>query len=333
MALWTDIIEPAELTGYMRASLEDYEISQGSLAQWLPNETVPDISARFWKGEAGLVDEARFRSYDAEIEIGGGAKEERVTIDLPAVGLKNVVSEYRQLKLRNAPEEAMRNSILKEADRIVHGVADRIERTRGVVLNTGRATISQSNFKIDDDFGRDSALTLTAPALWSETDTDALGQLDTWRQLYVDKNGEEPGAILMSRRALSALSRLAQFKPVLSGTGQRPATQADVLALLDAYGLPPVSLYNRRTKTGPVLPDDRVLMLPSAGANQLGATYWGETLSSAEETYGIAVEDAPGLVAAVYRGEQPPHIAEVLCDAIALPVLANANLSLSAKVL
>lgn len=333
MALWTDVIEPAELTGYMRASLEDYEQTRGSLSQWLPNVPVPDISVRFWKGDSGLVDEARFRSYDAEIEVGGGAKEERVTIDLPAVGLKNPVSEYRQLKLRNSPEEVMRNSILSEADRIVHGVADRLERTRGVVLSTGKATVSQSNFKISDDFGRDAALTLTAPALWSVAGTDALGQLDAWRQLFVDKNGEEPGAILMSRRALSALSRLDQFKPVLSGAGQRPATPEDVRVILSAYGLPDVTVYDRRTKSGPVLSDDTVLMLPAVGESQLGATFWGETLSAAEESYGIPVEDAPGLVAAVVRGDEPPHIAEVLCDAIALPVLANANLSLAAKVL
>ena len=35
----------------------------------------------------------------------------------------------------------------------------------------------------------------------------------------------------------------------------------------------------------------------------------------------------------VYRGEKPPMIAEVVGDAIALPVLANANLSLAMKVL
>lgn len=335
MALWTDIIEPAELTGYMRASLEDYEASKGSLARWLPNETINDTAARFYRGQAGLVDEARYRSYDAEIEIGGGEQIQRVTIELPAVGLKNPVSEYRQLRMRNASDEALRNVILREADRVVHGVADRVERTRGVVLNTGKATISQSNFVTDDDFGRDAALTITAPALWSVGATDALGQLDTWRQLYVAKNGEEPGSLLMSRRALTSLARLDQFKPVLSGSGSRPATQADVLALLDAAGLPPVVTYDRSTKSGKVIPDTQVLLLPAADATdtQLGATYWGETLAAMDEQYSIPVEDAPGLVAGVYRGEQPPMIAEVLCDAICLPVLANANLSMSVKVL
>ena len=54
MGLWTDLITPAELTGYARAALEDYERSKGTLARWLPNDTVPDIVARFVTGAAGL---------------------------------------------------------------------------------------------------------------------------------------------------------------------------------------------------------------------------------------------------------------------------------------
>ncbi len=43
--------------------------------------------------------------------------------------------------------------------------------------------------------------------------------------------------------------------------------------------------------------------------------------------------EQPGLVTGVWRNPKPPMIAEVIADAIALPVLANANLSLAAKVL
>ena len=45
--LWTDIIDPADLTGYARESLADYERRQGSLAVFLPNREVADIVARF----------------------------------------------------------------------------------------------------------------------------------------------------------------------------------------------------------------------------------------------------------------------------------------------
>ena len=57
--LWTDIINPAELTGYARASLNDYEAKKGTLARWLPNKEVGDNVARFRKGNAGFVEVAR----------------------------------------------------------------------------------------------------------------------------------------------------------------------------------------------------------------------------------------------------------------------------------
>jgi len=102
-------------------------------------------------------------------------------------------------------------------------------------------------------------------------------------------------------------------------------------------------LYDRRVSVGgtatKALPDDRVLLLPAPVAvddwqgTQLGATFWGRTLSSTEPGWGIAEADQPGVVAGVYRDEKPPMGIEVISDAIGLPVLANADLSLSAKVL
>ena len=50
MPLWTDIIDPAELTGYARASLADYEATRGTLAQYLPNREVADVVVRFVQG-------------------------------------------------------------------------------------------------------------------------------------------------------------------------------------------------------------------------------------------------------------------------------------------
>lgn len=65
MALWTDVIDPATLTGYARRSLEEIEQARGTLARWLPNRLVADIVVRFMAGQTGLVDEASYRAYDA----------------------------------------------------------------------------------------------------------------------------------------------------------------------------------------------------------------------------------------------------------------------------
>lgn len=343
MALWSDIIDPATLTGYARASLADYEASRGTLAQWLPNQTVSDVVVRFVTGSTGLVEEAKFRAYDAEPELGKNVGGKRVTLELPALGQNIPVSEYQQLRARNASDDAMLATIQKNTNQVVRAVADRIERLRGVVLNTGKATIDQDNFKTDDDFGRPAGHTVTAGALWTASTVDRLADLQAWVDVYTDTNGVAPGSIVLSTRAFRALASGDQFKTQLLNGGSRPATDDDIRAIIAGAGLPPIYKFDRRVQSGgssvKVLADDRLLLLPApvatddAEGTELGGTFWGQTLTSMDPSYGIEDAEQPGIVVGTYRNEKPPMIAEVISDAIALPVLANASLSFSAKVL
>lgn len=343
MALWTDIIDPATLTGYARASLADYEARRGTLARWLPNRVVPSIDVRFTAGSFGLVDVADFRAYDAEPTIGKAPSGKRITLELPALGQNIPVSEYNQLRANGAQpsEETVLGTIQRTTDTVVRAVADSLERLRGTVLTTGRATVAGF---MDDDFGRASGNTVTAATLWSVATADALGDLTTWSDAYRDTNGDAPGAIVMSTRVLRAMAALNQMRTQLASGSTRPATLQDVQDTVAANGLPQIYLYDRRVSVGgvatKVVSDDRVLLLPEPVADvndwqgtQLGATYWGRTLSSMEAGWDIPEADQPGLVTGVYRGEKPPMIAEVISDAIGMPVLANANLSFAADVL
>lgn len=339
MALWTDIITPSELTGYARASLASYEQLKGTLARWLPNREISDIVARFVAGQYGLVEEARYRAFDAEPEIGKRQPGRRVTIELPAVGQNIPVSEYMQLRTRNATDDALRNQILRDTETVVQAVADRTERMRGTILTTGKATIDQSNFKTEDDFVRDPSHSPTAGTLWSAAGADPIGYLETLVDLYVADTGEQPGNLVMSRRVFRVMQANGQFSTLLVNGATRPATDADVRAQISGAGIPEIVIYDRRTSAGRVTPDDRVFVLPLAvdvnawQNTQLGATFWGQTLTSVDPDFGIEPSEQPGIVAGVYRNEKPPMIAEVISDAIALPVLANANLSIAAKVL
>jgi hypothetical protein len=341
MPLWTDIIDPATLTGYARASLAEYEASKGSLARWLPNRQTADIVARFVAGSTGLVDVANFRAYDAEPGVGKAPGGKRVTIELPAVGQNIPVSEYNQLRSRsNASDEQIRDMLEATTDAVVRAVADAVERLRGIVLNTGKATISGF---MDDDFGRSAGHSVTAGASWATAGTDALGHLTTWFDTYVAANGEEPGAILTSTRVVRLLGALTQFATQLSNGASRPATATDVQNTVQAAGLPPIFTYDRRVSVAgsstKVLPDDKLFFLPApvdpndGMGTQLGATFWGQTLTSTDAAYQIADSEQPGIVVGAYRGEKPPMIAEVVSDAVALPVLANADLSFVADVI
>jgi len=338
MALWTDIIDPATLTGYVREALAAIERRKGNLARFLPNRTVPDIVVRFVAGAAGLVAEAKFRAYDAEPEVGKKPGGKRVILELPAIGMNVPVSEYDQLRTRGASDEVVLGQILNTAAQVTQSVADRMERLRAVVLRTGVATISE--LAAADSFGRDGGHTVTAGALWTAATTvSRLTDLQTWADVYEATNGVAPGVILMPRRVLRVMAQGDEFKTSLVGGGSRPATISDVNAIVEGAGLPPIEVYARRTSAGLVLPDTELLMLPEPvdpndwQGTQLGASFWGQTLSSTEADWGIEDVEQPGIVAGVYRNEKPPMIAEVVSDAIGMPVLANANLSLKATVL
>jgi len=345
MALWTDLIDPAELTGYARASLADYEATRGTLAQYLPNREVADVVVRFVQGSTGLVEAAQFRAYDAEPEVGKARPGKRVTLELPALGQNIPVSEYQQLRSRNAADDQVRAAVLNTTDHVVRAVADAIERLRGTVIATGKATITASTGAVfsDDDFGRSGTHTVTAASAWSTASVSRLADLSAWSDTYLASNGVAPGEIVMSTRVLRALAAGTEFQTQLVNGGARPATRADVDAIIAGAGLPPIRLYDRRVNVNgtstKVLPDDRLFFLPAAvgtddwQATELGATFWGQTLTSTDSSYGIAPGDQPGIVAGLYRGSKPPLIAEVISDAIALPVLANADLSFSADVL
>lgn len=341
MALWTDLIDPATLTGYARASLADREAANGTLARWLPNTEIADVVARFVVGQNGLTEVAKFRAYDAEPEVGKLQTGRRVTLELPAIGQNIPISEYQQLRIRNASDEQLLVSIQKTTDLVVRAVADAIEYLRGSVLTTGKATINQDNFKSDDDFGRPAGHTVTAGALWSTTTVSRLADLEAWVDTYIAANGEAPGSLLMSQRVFRSLASGDEFASQLLNGVSRPATAQGVRDIISSAGLPDIFVYDRQVNVGGtstrVLPNDRLLLLPAPvdpdGESELGATFWGQTLTSSELSWGIEPGEQPGIVAGIFRNEKPPVIAEVISDAIALPVLANAALSFSAKVL
>ncbi|WP_345750105.1 major capsid protein [Microbacterium rhizophilus] len=336
MALWTDIIDPAELTGYVREAQEDYERNQGTLARWLPNREVPDIVVRFRKGQNGLVAEATYRAYDAEPEIGKQPTGQRIVLELPALSQNIPVSEYDQLRTRNASDDTLRRSILNTARQVVRAISDRAERLRGIVINTGVATIPEIGAA--DSFGRSASHDVNAPSLWTTASVDRIGFLEDIMDVYESTNGTSPGALVMTRRVFRALAAGDQFRTLFAG-GSRPATEQQVRDVITGAGLPDIHIFNRRTSAGRVLDDNKLFLLPEPvepddwQATELGATFWGQTLTSTDERYGLEESEQPGIVAGVYRGEKPPMIAEVVGDSINLPVLANANLSLAATVL
>ncbi|MFB8281895.1 major capsid protein [Nocardia colli] len=344
--LWTDVVTPAELTGYARAAVEDYEAKKGSLSRWLPNRMVPDIVARFFVGQAGLLPAAEYRGYDAETPLGGLPGGERITVELPPLGQKVRVSEYDQLRRRgkDAPD-AVRNIIERAAGVNARAISDRLEVARGQALETGGLAIDENGFRQTGSWSRNPTHTVTVGTLWSDSaNAKPLDDMAAWKELAIADTGEAPGAFVMSTKASVALARTAEMRSLaatLAGTPSR-VTLDSVQGVLASHSLPPIYLYDRQIKVGAtqkrVLTESKVFALPAPvdpddwEGTDLGATFLGLTLESEEAEYGLSAEEQPGIVVGAWKTRDPIAV-WTHSAAIGLPVLANSDLSIVASVL
>lgn len=343
MLLNADLIDPAELTGYVRAALLDFQVNRFTLSRFLPNNVVDDIDYRFVRGGEGLLDAAVFRAYDAESSIGTRPGLARVTGELPPISRKVRLGEYDRLRQRQA-EDQIRTGILSDAERMTRQVAARMELARGEVLVKGKMDFNENGLIFPVDFGRAAGHTVSAATAWSDTtNADPIADLLSWQQTYTDTNGDQPGVVVFSTRVLGFLQNNAKFRQLAATTAGTPGivSRASVSAVLEAYGLPPFEIYDAKVKVNGaatrIIADDKVLLLPAPGnpddpeSTDLGGTFWGTTAESLEPEFNIADGEAPGIVAGAYSTKDPVAV-WTKAAAIGLPVLANPDLSFCADV-
>lgn len=348
MPLWTDLITPVEATGIARD--EQYVIEQakgGTLARFLPNVTVASDHVKFYPTATGLVDVAKYRSFGAPPEIGKGAPVQTKTIDLPSIARNEPLDEQTQKELARLSDDRVRKGIEASIRRNVQAISMRQELTRGIAIDQGKVVVDQDNFWINDDFGRDAALTVSAGASnwWNDPAVDRLTALQTWLDLYASKNnGQYPGTIVFGSRATyNAFAAGNQFKTLLAGGASRPPVKAEVQAYAEAAGLPSLETYDRSVSVDGVLTKvlnaKKIYFLPEAGdpvaeeAGILGATYWGLTVSAGFASWEIEPDEQPGIVCGVFKEESVGSSVEVQGDSIGEPVLANPNASMAIQVL
>lgn len=341
MALWTDLITPAELTGYARAAQDDIEREQGTLAQFLPNTTVPDVVVRTIVASDGSGQLAQYRAFDAETPVGSGGTAARKTFELLPLGLKERVSEYELLRGRaGVQDQLILGGILKATTRVVNSIVKRLEIARGQVLDTGTLTINENKVVQTVGFGRPGGNTITASTLWSANGATPIDNLITWCDAYAAVNdGAQPGAIVMSKRVVAVLQRVADIRTLVATTAGTPSiVSIDALnAVLSGYGLPPIVVYDRKVNGTRVTPDNKIYLLPApvnpnGGENILGATFVGPTLEADDPRYGIGATDQPGIAVGAWRTDDP-IAAWVRSNATAMPILVNPVASMVVTVL
>lgn len=343
MLLHTDLIDPADLTGYVREDLADREENRFTLAQFLPNRLIDDLQYRFMAGGEGLAEAATFRAYDAESPIGGRPDVARTSGELPPISRKYRLGEYDRLRQRQSTEDAVRRAVLGDARRGVRAIAARMELARGQALRTGKVTITENGLTVEADFGRQGNHTTTSGTSWVTVSTaTVLSDLILWRDRFRTTTGEDPGVVLASTTVLRLMQRNAEVINAVTGAtaARTRVNRAELNALLESEGIPPVLEYDVKVRVGgssvAVLGEDSIVMVPSpVGPTdeeaELGGTFWGTTAESLDERFGIEDGEEPGAVAGVYSTDDPVAL-WTKAAAIGLPVLANPDLSLASKV-
>lgn len=335
MALNTKYLTPAEITGFVRGRIESYTEGD-ALAQILPDQTVDNISVRFAVGESGITPEAEARDWDAQPGELDLPKAKRRTIDLVAFSGRIAVSESDALMSRLAGGEGYANLIKRAGDTVAQSIFNRAKRMRGLVLSSGKATIDQANFGLDEDFGRDAALTTSLAQLADAAGSDVIGQLSDFADVFEEKSGGvRPAYALASTKALNAFLGHAQFASKINDV-TRPATLNQVNEVLLSADLPQLVRYNEKIGQSRVLPEERLILVPdfvNGAATDLGATIWGLTESSFKPEFAGIGGSLPGAVAAVWDTEGTAGKTVVDADSTFLPILKNANLSASLKVI
>lgn len=345
MYLNSNYIDPAQLTGYVRAALADYAANRFSLATFLPDRNIDDIQYRFARGGLGLARTGKFRSFDAPAEIIKRDSFSRVTGELPPISAKIILGEYDRLRARQATADEFLPEILSDSQQVARYIAARLELARGQALAEGRVVIEENGVYGEIDFDRDDSMEVTAATTWSTTDTaDPIGDLVTWQQAYINLNGVAPGAIQVSTQVLGDLQRTESIRNMAATVVGAPTllSRQHIQQVFDAMGLPPYVVYDVQVEVDGtatrVIDPAKVLLLPAPVATtdwqgtELGATFWGTTAESLEPGYGIARGDAPGIVAGVYSEDDPVSLI-TKAAAISVPVLANPNLAMVATVL
>lgn len=319
MELWTDLIDPATLTGFGREIAENYD--DGPLSEFFPTAHVDDVIAEW---DVDTLDSliAEYRAFDAETAIGKGSGFVHKVAKLAPLGRKVRFGEYEQLRRRSAGADAVQAAAEKKAAALARGVIDRINLLRGEALFAGGYTINEGGFVQTVDFGRAAELTVTAGTLWSAAGADPFADLETWATVFADHAGRD------ATHMIAGVAVANRLRVALTPEGQRKATLEDVNDELSANGLPFLRVVKGSVAGQALVPADK---LAFGVSGMTGGTVMGTTVEADDPRYSLE-DDLPGVVVGAYK-EDDPATKWIRSAAIGLPILANPSMSLSATVL
>ena len=348
-----DFIDPAVAVNIARTTLADYDVNDSnSLAHYLPSQEVPDIEYEISVGQdAGFITAANWRTFGGATtsETWGGGQKSRGRF-MP-LARNFTLDEEGALRQRNNSDALIEREASNLVRRASKAIAIAVNRQRANALQYGHVKIEGSGgLRQTVDFGRDERLTTVAPKLFSDETADILGYIESLADLYEEINGYRPEQVMIPSEVRRRINIHPQIVGAATDSATRPrATQTELNTLFSEYRLPEIidtpngiiqvdDLDTGKVRRVRLFDRDSILFLPKGGNatdpenSVLGRTFWGKTMSSDLPEFNGTGGDLPGIVAAVLE-ESWPYKQEVIADALAMPVLFNANLTMKAKVL
>lgn len=340
-----DLVNPTELTGYIRGLAFEENRFRFGLSEYLPDVPWQSTEFRITRGNLLDVDSAMARAFDAESPIAKRKTGTRIYGSIPPVSEKIPLGEEDTLRLNalrggNADQNALVAKTYDDAGARTRAVLARIERWRGEALYSGKLVINENGVSGTVDYGRKSAHSVTAGVLWSDTaNADPITDLIAWYTTYIDTNGVPPETILISiqtRGYLLTNTKIRQQAATAVGGTPTIVDMTTVNALLNRFELPSLTVFDERVRVAGVqtrvIPQNHVVFLP-AKTEPLGGTLLGitaEALKLAGKGY-LTYETAPGLTAVISE-EDDPVTTWTKVAALPLPFLANPDLTFDAIV-
>lgn len=335
MTTYLNLIDPTTLTDVARLAAADFDAQVSTLTRFIPNQGVDDIRYSYDKGMAAFVDEAVFRAFDAESPIGRRPSGARISGEILPISRKIPLREYDQLVTRNASDDVMVQAHFDDAAHLAQGIAARVERARGQVLETGKVTINENGMVTEYDSGRVGSNTISllgATGRWSAYATATpVANVLAWSELVRSATGVSPTRLVVSATVMAHLQQCDEVRGAF-----QPAASAPLRVSRDAVneafvGLAGVTVEVYQPPAGmvsPPLDPKKVLLL--VDSIPVGQTLHGRPVEMSEPGYEQIGQ--AGLVAGVFKSPDPvtPWTKVV---GLVLPTLQIPDATLSAAVI
>lgn len=328
MADVMDIIDPVELTGFVRQLVDAAYEGDGTLARFLPKVDRVALEYAFNYAERDRPEVARYRAFDAESGLGSRPGFSRVTGSIPPLSEKMLLSEADRTRLNLALSSGdtrsryLKDLVFNDTERLVQRILARVEYARGTVLSTGTVTFTSEEgllTTIDYNDGASSVITNSASPTWVTANVASatpIADMRDWMQDYADANlDDQPVVGLCSRATINYAMATDEVKAFFTQQGTSPSliTQGQFMQLLSVYGIPPLVEYRTQVKvagsTTRVLPDNKIIWLPAADIDGFGETMFGVGSEALDlvEMGGLSIETAPGLTGRTWKTIDPPQ--------------------------